>query len=344
MSLYQRKNSPYLWCKFTVKGKLIQQSTGAVTRKEAKEFEARLKVELMDKAEQVLKPVHTWNDAVEKYYAERLVAVAPEPDRSSLKWLHPHLSGVDIATMNREFLSRVGDKKLAEGVKPSTVNRVMKLVRAVLHQAVIWEWLDKAPKVRMFPSAEVNLRFITRDEADKLVAALPPHLAVLAEFSFQTGLRRSNATHLKWSQVNLEKKQAWVNASDAKMRRPIPVPLSEVAIRLIESQKGVHDEYVFAHNGKPMVSTARPDWYAALKAVGIQNFRWHDIRKTWASWHVQNGTTLLELKELGGWTDYRSVLVYAHLGSQHLAKVVNLPVGSATLKATQVEQEMALAA
>lgn len=171
----------------------------------------------------------------------------------------PHLTGVDIVTMNREFLSRVGDKKLAEGVKPSTVNRVMKLVRAVLHQAVIWEWLDKAPKVRMFPAAEVNLRLITRNEADKLVAALPSHLAVLAEFSFQTGLRRSNATHFKWSQVNLEKKPAWVNASDAKMRRPIPVPLSEVAIRLIESQMGSHDEYVFAHNGKPLVSTARPD-------------------------------------------------------------------------------------
>lgn len=87
MSLYQRKNSPFVWCKFTIKGKLIQQSTGAVTRKEAKKFEARLKVELMDKAEQTVKPVHTWNDAVEKYYAERLVIVAPEPDRSSLKWL-----------------------------------------------------------------------------------------------------------------------------------------------------------------------------------------------------------------------------------------------------------------
>jgi hypothetical protein len=94
---------------------------------------------------------------------------------------------------------------------------------------------------------------------------------------------------------------------------------------------------------KPIVSTARPDWYAAFKTTGIKSFRWHDIRKTRASWQVQNGTTLLELKELGGWTDYRSVLVYAHLGSQHLAKCVNLPVGSATLKAIQVKQEMAQA-
>lgn len=344
MSLYQRKNSPFIWCKFTVNGELVQKSTQTVSRKEAKEFEAKLRAELLNQAAQVSKPVHTWIESVEKYYHEKLVTEAPEPDRSSLKWLHPHLSGMDIAKMNREFLSSLGDKKLAEGVKPATVNRIMKLVRAILRQAVIWEWLDKAPKVRMFPLAEVNLRFITREEADQLVAELPDFLAVMAEFSFQTGLRRTNVTHLKWSQVNLEKKQAWINASEAKKRKAIPVPLSEVALRILEGQKGVHDKYVFAHNGSPIVSTSRPQWYAALKAVGITNFRWHDIRKTWACWHVQNGTTLLELKELGGWRDYRSVLVYAHLGSQHLAKIVNLPVGKATLKATQVENEMVLAA
>ncbi len=344
MSLYQRKNSPFVWCKFTVNGKLIQQSTGVVTRKEAKEVEARLKVELLDKAKQVLKPVHVWEDAVVKYYAEKLIETPSAPHRSVLKWLHPYLSGMDISKINRAKLVEVGDSKLAEGVAPATVNCIMKLVRAILRQAVIWEWLDKAPNVRMFPAAEVNLRFITRDEADKLVAVLPPYLAILAEFSFQTGLRMKNATHLKWSQVNLANKQAWVNAPDAKMRRPIPVPLSEVAIKLIESQKGNHDEYVFVHNGKPTVKASCPDWFAGLKAAGISNFRWHDIRKTWASWHVQNGTTLLELKELGGWANINSVLIYAHLGSRHLAKVVNLPTGSATLTATQEVQEMAKAA
>jgi integrase len=344
MSLYPRKNSPYLWCKFTVNGELVQQSTRVVTKKEAKEFEAKLRVELLAKAEQEEKPVHFWEDAVVKYYTERLIEKPSSPDRSDLKWLHQHLSGVDITKLNRAFLADIGDIKLSTGVKPSTVNRMMKLVRAVLHQAVIWEWIDQAPKVKMFPAAQVNLRFITREEADRLVAALPPYLCVLAEFSFQTGLRMSNATHLKWSQVNLEKKQAWINAAEAKMRRSIPVPLSEVAIKLIESQMGKHEEYVFVHNGKPIKKTSCKAWYATKKAVGIENFRWHDIRKTWASWHVQNGTSLLELKELGGWTDINSVLIYAHLGSQHLAKIVNLPIGKATLTATQAIPEMAEAA
>ena len=364
MALYRRKQSPYLWCKFTVNGRLVQKSTGTITRSEAKKFEAKLKAELLAKPEQkkpdpvviaaqivkptqiltpypAIKPVHTWNDAVEMYYAEKLIVKPSQADQSELKWLHKHLNGVDITKINRTFLAKVGNIKLSTGVMPSTVNSMMKLVRAVLHQAVEWDWLEKAPKVRMFPAGVVKLRFISRDDADRLVAALPPYLAVLAEFSFQTGLRMSNATHLKWANVNLEKKQAWVNAEDAKMRKPIPVPLSEVAIRLIESQIGKHGEYVFVHKGKPTTTTSCYAWYAALRETGIENYRWHDIRKTWASWHVQNGTSLLELKELGGWSDLSSVLIYAHLGSQHLAKLVNLPVGAATLMGTLVKQEQA---
>ena len=56
----------------------------------------------------------------------------------------------------------------------------------------------------------------------------------------------------------------------------------------------------------------------ALVRAGIDNFRWHDLRHTWASWHVQSGTSLQELQQLGGWSDYEMVLRYAHLSSDHL--------------------------
>jgi integrase len=56
----------------------------------------------------------------------------------------------------------------------------------------------------------------------------------------------------------------------------------------------------------------------ALERAGISDFRWHDLRHTWASWHVQNGTPLHELQQLGGWSTYEMVLRYAHLSSEHL--------------------------
>lgn len=55
----------------------------------------------------------------------------------------------------------------------------------------------------------------------------------------------------------------------------------------------------------------------------IANFRWHDLHHTWASWHVQSGTPLQVLKELGGWETIEMVQKYAHLAADHLAQWVS---------------------
>jgi integrase len=81
---------------------------------------------------------------------------------------------------------------------------------------------------------------------------------------------------------------------------------------------GKHNEYVFTYQGKRIIQCSTKAWRAALKRAGIKNFRWHDLRHTWASWHVQSGTSLQELQVLGGWSSFDMVLRYAHLSSDHL--------------------------
>jgi len=77
--------------------------------------------------------------------------------------------------------------------------------------------------------------------------------------------------------------------------------------------------YVFSFKGRPLVQVSTKAWYTALEKVGIENFRWHDLRHTWASWHVQQGTPLFALQELGGWESSEMVRRYAHLAAEHLA-------------------------
>ena len=74
-----------------------------------------------------------------------------------------------------------------------------------------------------------------------------------------------------------------------------------------------------AITGKPITQVSTKAWYAALERAGIEDFRWHDLRHTWASWHVQNGTPLFALQELGGWESAEMVRRYAHLAADHLA-------------------------
>lgn len=76
------------------------------------------------------------------------------------------------------------DAKLALGHSNATVNRTLDLVRAIMRKCVNdWEWLDRAPQVRMLNKPTRRIRFLTHDEAQRLLAALPEHLADMAAFS-----------------------------------------------------------------------------------------------------------------------------------------------------------------
>jgi integrase len=112
---------------------------------------------------------------------------------------------------------------------------------------------------------------------------------------------------------------AWVHPDQAKARRAIAVPLNADAMVLVQQRPGKHVTHVFSYNGKPIIQVSTKAWYAALERADIRDFRWHDLRHTWASWHVQNGTPLFALQELGGWESAEMVRRYAHLAADHLA-------------------------
>ena len=142
----------------------------------------------------------------------------------------------------------------------------------------------------------------------------------MAEFSLLTGLRESNVVNLGWNQLDMQRKCAWIHADQAKGKKAIAVPLNSEAIAVIQSQIGKHQDKVFTFKGKPIKGCNNHAWCKALKRVGIEDFRWHDLRHTWASWHVQNGTPLHILQELGGWSSYEMVKRYAHLSPAHLSE------------------------
>lgn len=218
-----------------------------------------------------------------------------------MRWLDQYLTGVELQAIKRDMLDRISAAKQAEGVANSTVNRMQEVIRAILRKACNeWEWLDRSPVVRMLPEPTKRVRWLTRDEADRLIAELPSHLADMVRFSLETGLRRSNVTGLQWSQVDLLRKTAWIHPDQAKARKAIPVPLSSASVSVLRTQIGKHQSHVFTFNGKSVTQVNTKAWHKSLKRTGIESFRWHDLRHTWASWHIQEGTPMHVLQE---WED-----------------------------------------
>lgn len=142
----------------------------------------------------------------------------------------------------------------------------------------------------------------------------------MVRLSLETGLHQANVTGLLWSQLDLVRKVAWIHPDQAKARKAIAVPLSDTAVEIIRRQLRKHHTRVFSFRGNPVTHVNTKAWRAALERCDIRDFRWHDLRHTWASWHVQCGTRLHVLQELSAWQSVEIVQRYAHLCGDHLAE------------------------
>lgn len=241
-------------------------------------------------------------------------------DVVKLCWLDPYLGHCRLDEITLDVIDRIREARLKEGAK-STANRYLALVRSILRRARDdWEWLDKIPKVKLYKEAEGRVRSISPEEAELLLVELPPHLRDMAAFSLLTGLRQANVLGLEWSHVDLDRGHAWIDSSMSKNRRPIAVPLNKDAIAVLLRQVGKHSSHVFTYKGKPISTANTRAWRKALVRAGIEDFHWHDLRHTWATWHRRAGTPTHELQRLGGWRTASMVERYAHLAPEHLAE------------------------
>lgn len=119
-------------------------------------------------------------------------------------------------------------------------------------------------------------------------------------------VREDELLSLKPSQVDLHRRHAWVGAGNAKSGYARAVPLNEDALQVMKRRLPKAVAFVFERPPRQsdapikIYQTDARDFKRACAKVGIEDFSFHDLRHTWASWHVQSGTPLMVLKELGG--------------------------------------------
>jgi integrase len=287
---------------------------------QAQELHDRLKAEHWRVQKLGERPEHKWDEAAVKWLPETAYKRTHHEDVPKLDWLRQFLGNHALSEITRDEIAGVGARKRAESSN-ATANRYLALVRAILRKACLeWAWIDRVPKVKMYPEPKRRVRWMTPKQAQGLLAALPEHQRDIALFALATGLRQSNVVRLRWSQVDLDRRTAWIEADEAKGGEDIHVSFCDLAVEVLERQRGKHSERVFTYEGNPIRYVNTKAWRNALKRAGITDFRWHDLRHTWASWLIQNGTPLYDLQEMGGWKSAAMVRRYAHLAPAHMAR------------------------
>ena len=317
MALCKRSNT--WWIDISHNGQRIRISSGTTEKIKAQQLHDKLKAELWLKTKLGQSVDKNWKEGAIRWMKEQAHKKSIRDDVRHLEWLKPYLEKLTLSQITRDVIDHITTEKLKTGVKNSSVNRMLEILRALLRRAERdWGWLEKAPIVRMLHSANKRIRWITKEEAAQLLEKLPQHLRDICQFALATGLRKANILTLEWLQVDLSRNHALVHADQSKTAKPIAVPLNESAIQVLQRRLGTHPKYVFTYNKKPINECNTKVFRKALKDCKIVNFRWHDLRHTWASWHIQSGTSLQELQQLGGWSSFVMVLRYAHLSSEHL--------------------------
>lgn len=316
MPIYKRENGVYYIDITTQSGQRIRQSSRTKDKNEAQRLHDKLKHELWQQEHFNEKPKRLWDEAAVRWIEEMGDKKSIRDDISRLRCL-VHFRGVFLHHMSRDFIMQTINRMTCSD---STKNRYLALIRSILNKAEKeWGWLDNVPKLKLYREAKRRIRWLKHEEAQRLIDALPEYLADMAVFSLATGLRQRNVLGLNWSQINLSRKTAWIEADEAKAGRAIGVALNQTAIGILEKRKGKHPSFVFTQpNGKPVKSISSRIWKNALSQAGIVDFRWHDLRHTWASWLVQAGVPLAALQEMGGWENVGMVQKYAHLAPEHL--------------------------
>lgn len=341
-------------------GKRIKESLGTTDKRQAQELHDKRKAELWRVDRLGDFPDVTFEEACLRWIEEKSDKKSLDTDKGRMGFWLEHFEGVRLKDITEariySAVSRMHNRSnleiwkarveaarkkgkpdpvyVAKPVTTSTKAKHLALMKAILRAAERdWKWLEKAPVIKIPTVRNKRVRWLEKDEAKRLIDECPEPLKSVVKFALATGLRRSNIINLEWQQIDMQRRVAWVNPEDSKSNRAIGVALNDTACKVLRDQIGNHHKFVFVHTkaGRrpdgsitPAVRKMRVDdsraWKSACKRAGIEDFRFHDLRHTWASWLIQSGVPLSVLQEMGGWESIEMVRRYAHLAPNHLTE------------------------
>ena len=278
----------------------------------------------------------TLKDLINKYRAEILPTLRSGDARKvHLNWWEAQLGAYTLADVSPSLIvdtrKKLFDKSTRRGtpVSNSTVNRYDSTLSHAFTVAMKeWQWIDDNPfrKIKTLKEPEGIVRFLSDEERESLLRECKAHscdLYAIMVLALSTGARRNELLGLRWVDVDL--KTGLVTFPKTKNGDRRTVPITGHALELIKeiaSQRRFKSELLFPgrRTAKPMA--IENIFQAAMKRAGIENFRFHDLRHSAASYLVMAGVDMRTVAEILGHKDLKMTHRYAHLSRKHVSDAV----------------------
>jgi integrase len=291
----------------------------------------------------------TLGELVDRYVRDILPtkkAKTQEPQIGQLAWWKNRLGAYALADCTPALLAESRDALAREQIpsqaadpakagspryrSPATVNRYLAVLSHAFTVAVKeWGWIESNPlaKVTKPKESRGRVRYLSDEERERLLQACResknPDLYPSVVLALSTGARQAEIMGLRWAQVDFARRAALLEETKNGERRVLP--LTGHALELLRSRakvRRIDTDLVFpgADPSKPV--DLRSPWEAALKRANVEDFRWHDLRHSAASYLAMNGASLAEIAAVLGHKTLAMVKRYAHLSESHTTSVV----------------------
>jgi integrase len=297
-------------------------------------------------------------DALARDYIETVLSEFAAKERLTrerqLGWWSQQFAGLSLAEITADRISIARDKlaaetfsrgrprkhpKTGELIRPkefkrsgATVNRYIAALSHALSFAVKERrLLERNPvsDIRRKTEPRGRTRFLSDDDRSRLLKACAesewPALHALVLLAITTGARKGELIRLKWDDIDLKRGRALVSETKNDEARTLPVAGKALeALRALKLNDSARSDYLFPQpSGLPgPYEHFDSHWYAALRAAGIDDFHFHDLRHTTASMLAAQGASLLEIADALGHKTLVMVKRYSHLVVDHQAKVI----------------------
>ncbi|MBY0542726.1 MAG: tyrosine-type recombinase/integrase [Sphingobacteriaceae bacterium] len=330
------KRGEYWHIDKAVFGCRIRESTSTGNLEEAEKYFAKRIEEVRQASVFGVRPKRTFMEAAIKFLEENQHKRSIGSDAGRLRVLVEYIGKMPIDSIHRGTLEPFIEGRLKEQMKTRTINHGLQVVRRILNLAAT-EWIDEygmtwlasAPKIKFLLEHDLRKPYpLSWDEQHRLFTELPSHLEQMALFAVNTGCREQEVSQLQWDwEVKIpEMLQLLVfiiPAEFVKNGEERLVVCNYTAKKVVESQRGKHEQFVFTYKGYPITRMLNTAWKSARKRAELEHVRVHDLKHTFGRRLRSMGVSFEDRQDLLGHRSGRITTHYSSAELQNLFEAAN---------------------